>query len=159
MAAISARTPPAAETLSATELAAWDGFLRVHAHLVRELDYELEEACGLPLVSYEVLLRLENAPGHRMRMRDLADAAMLSRSGLTRLVDRLVRDGLIKRSSCSADARGAYSVLTPKGQRVLKEARPAHLAGVRRRFLDHFDEDELASLNTVWERLARPSTA
>ena len=112
-------TTPAAPRLSPPELAAWRGFLRAHALLVREL----------------------------------ADALMLSRSGLTRLVDRLVRDGLIKRSTCSADARGAYAVLTPKGQRAMQAARPLHLDGVRRRFLDHFDEQELARLTDVWERL------
>ena len=144
---------PAAATLSPPELAAWRGFLRAHALLVRELDCELEEAHGLPLISYELLVRLEQAPDHRMRMRDLAAELMLSRSGLTRLVDRLVRDGLIKRSTCSADARGAFAVLTSKGMRALQVARPAHLGGVRRRFLDHFDEDELATLAHVWERL------
>jgi DNA-binding MarR family transcriptional regulator len=144
---------PVAVQLSPAELAAWRGFLRAHALLVRELDCELEEAHGLPLVSYDLLVRLEKAPDQRMRMRELADALMLSRSGLTRLVDRLVRDGLIKRSTCSADARGAYAVLTPKGQRDLRAARPLHLDGVRRRFLDHFDERELARLTDVWERL------
>jgi DNA-binding MarR family transcriptional regulator len=78
---------------------------------------------------------------------------MLSRSGLTRLVDRLVRDELITRSTCSADARGAYAVLAPKGKRALQAARPLHLDGVRRRFLDHFDEQELAQLTQVWDRL------
>ena len=144
---------PVAATLSPAELAAWRGFLRAHALLVRELDCELEEAHGLPLISYELLVRLEQAPDHRMRMRELADAVLLSRSGLTRLVDRLVRDGLIKRSTCSADARGAYAVLTPRGAHALKTARPAHLDGVRRRFLAHFDDDELANLAGIWERL------
>ena len=127
--------------------------MRAHATLVRQLDCELEEAHGLPLVSYDVLARLEKAPDRRMRMRELADAVRLSRSGLTRLVDRMVRDGLIKRSTCSADARGAFAVLTPKGERAVQTARPLHLDGVRRRFLDHFDEDELAVLTNAWERL------
>ena len=144
---------PAAARLSPPELAAWRGFLRAHALLVRELDCELEETHGLALVSYDLLVRLEKAPDHRMRMRELADALMLSRSGLTRLVDRLVRDELITRSTCSADARGAYAVLAPKGKRALQAARPLHLDGVRRRFLDHFDEQELAQLTQVWDRL------
>src|SRR5436190_21942292 len=144
-------TTPAAARLSPPELAAWRGFLRAHALLVRELDCELEEAHGLPLVSYDLLVRLAKAPDKRMRMRELADALMLSRSGLTRLVDRLVRDGLIKRSTCSADARGAYAVLTPRGMHVLKTARPAHLDGVRRRFPAHVDDDELANLAGIWE--------
>jgi DNA-binding MarR family transcriptional regulator len=139
--------------LSPAELAAWSGFLRTHATLVRELDCELEEAHGLPLSSYDVLEQLQAAPGQRMRMRDLADAVLLSRSGLTRLVDRLVAEGLIRRSSCSADARGAFAVLTPKGVSTLETARPTHLDGVRRRFLDHFDEDALARLTEAWERV------
>src|SRR2546423_15164389 len=104
---------PVAATLSPAELAAWRGFLRAHALLVRELDCELEEAHGLPLVSYDLLVRLEKAPDQRMRMRELADTLILSRSGLTPLADRLVRDGLIKRSTCSAAARGAYADATP----------------------------------------------
>jgi DNA-binding MarR family transcriptional regulator len=139
--------------LSDAELAAWRGFLRTHATLVRELDLELEAAHGLPLSSYDVLVQLENAPEHKMRMRDLADAVLLSRSGLTRLVDRLVRDGLIRRSTCSADARGAFAVLTSKGRRMLETARPTHLDGVRRRFLDHFDEASLARLTDAWQRV------
>lgn len=154
MAATPARTRPASDPLSPAELAAWHGFLRAHALLVRELDCELEASHGLPLVSYELLRALEEAPDRRMRMRELADAVMLSRSGLTRLVDRLVRDGLIRRSTCSADARGCYAVLTPEGQRVIEAARPAHLDGVRRRFLDRFDERELAELGVLWSRLA-----
>ena len=154
MAATSARTPPGAGTLSPAELAAWHGFLRAHALLVRELDCELEASHGLPLVSYELLRALEAAPEQRMRMRELAEVVLLSRSGLTRLVDRLVRDGLIKRSTCSADARGCYAVLTAEGRHALAAARPAHLEGVRRRFLDHFDQDELADLGALWARLA-----
>jgi DNA-binding MarR family transcriptional regulator len=146
-------TTPVAQGLSPAELAAWRGFMRAHATLVRQLDCELEEAHGLPLVSYDVLARLEKAPDRRMRMRELADAVRLSRSGLTRLVDRMVRDGLIKRSTCSADARGAFAVLTPKGERAVQAARPLHIDGVRRRFLDHFADDELAVLTNAWERL------
>ena len=146
-------TTSVAQALSPAELAAWRGFMRAHATLVRQLDCELEEAHGLPLVSYDVLARLEKAPERQMRMRELADAVRLSRSGLTRLVDRMVRDGLIKRSTGSADARGAFAVLTPKGERAVQAARPLHLDGVRRRFLDHFDDDELAVLTNAWERL------
>ena len=146
-------TTPVAQALSPAELAAWRGFMRAHATLVRQLDCELEEAHGLPLVSYDVLARLEKAPDKRMRMRELAEAVRLSRSGLTRLVDRMVRDGLIKRSTCSADARGAFAVLTPKGDRAVQAARPVHLDGVRRRFLDHFDDEELTVLTDAWERL------
>jgi DNA-binding MarR family transcriptional regulator len=141
------------DDFTATELGAWRGMLRVHAALVRALDAELDAEHGIPITSYEVLIHLVDAPEGKMRMRDLADAALLSRSGLTRLVDRLERDGLIERASCPSDARGAYAVITDAGREVLARARPAHHADVRRRFLAHFDEDELVQLASYWERV------
>jgi DNA-binding MarR family transcriptional regulator len=141
------------DLLSAAELRAWRGFLRTHAMLVRELDAELEAAHGLPLTSYEVLLNLGSAADRRMRMHDLADAVLLSRSGLTRLVDRLVRDGLIERLSCPSDARGSFAKLTPKGAQALRTARVTHLRGVRARFIDQLDAAELERTSRLWERL------
>jgi DNA-binding MarR family transcriptional regulator len=140
--------------LDATELAAWRGLLRVHASLMKALDAELEAAHRLPLTSYEVLIQLADAPDHRMRMCDLADSVLLSRSGMSRLVDRLERDGLLERAACPADARGSYAVITPAGLDVLVEARPTHHAGIRRRFLAHFSEDELHRLAELWSRVA-----
>src|SRR5215468_2998422 len=129
--------------LSATELGAWRGMLRVHSALVKQLDAELSSAHKLPLSSYEVLLNLEAAPGQKRRMAELADSVLLSRSGMTRLVDRLEKDGLLRRDTCTDDGRGCYAVLTSKGAELLAEARPTHLDGVRERFLTHFSEDEL----------------
>ena len=90
-------SPPAAavEGLCPAELDAWRGLLRVHASVLKALDAEMEAAHGLPLTSYEVLIQLADAPEHRMRMCDLADSVLLSRSGMSRLVDRLERDGLL----------------------------------------------------------------
>ncbi|MEA2300999.1 MAG: hypothetical protein QOE44_1534, partial [Solirubrobacteraceae bacterium] len=101
--------PPPTETdpgacLSRRELGAWRGLLRVHAHLVKALDSELEQVHGLQLISYEVLLYLDQADDARMRMCDLASCVLLSRSGLTRLIDRLEREGLVARHSCEQDA-------------------------------------------------------
>ena len=90
--------------------------LRVHATLTKALDAELEAEHGLPLSSYEVLLHLDDADGQRMRMSDLAATVILSRSGLTRLVDRLEREGLIARESCPSDARGSFATLTAAGR-------------------------------------------
>jgi DNA-binding MarR family transcriptional regulator len=147
--------PPALQTqeLSATELGAWRGMLRVHAALVRELDAELDAAHDLPLSSYDVLIYLRSAPDKRLRMAELADSVLLSRSGVTRLVDRLVREGLIVRDTCESDGRGSFAVLTTKGEELLARARPTHLAGVRERFLRHFGEDELRTLARFWERV------
>jgi DNA-binding MarR family transcriptional regulator len=146
------------EELTGTELGAWRGLLRVHAALVRELDAELDAAHDLPLSSYDVLIYLQAAPDRRLRMAELADSVLLSRSGVTRLVDRLEREGLIVRDNCASDGRGLYAVLTDEGEAMLAKARPTHLAGVRERFLRHFSEDELKQLATYWERV-KPGAA
>jgi DNA-binding MarR family transcriptional regulator len=141
------------ESFTEGELAAWRGFLRTHAGLVKELDADLEAQHQLPLTSYDVLTTLADQPQGRMRMRDLADAVVLSRSGLTRLVDRLQREGLLEREQCASDARGAYAVLTETGRARLREAQPLHRDGVRRRFLSRFSAEELRVLAEFWARL------
>jgi DNA-binding MarR family transcriptional regulator len=146
------RTPPV-EELTAIELGAWRGLLRVHAALVKELDAELDAAHDLPLSSYDVLIYLRSAPGKRLRMAELADSVLLSRSGVTRLVDRLEREGLIVRETCESDGRGSFAVLTDAGDELLARARPTHLAGVRERFLAHFSDAELRQLSAFWERV------
>jgi DNA-binding MarR family transcriptional regulator len=152
-------TPETSVNLSAEELGAWRGMLRVHTALVRVLDAELAAAHDLPLSSYDVLTTLESAPGRKRRMAELADSVLLSRSGMTRLVDRLVEAKLIERDTCTDDGRGTFARLTDKGARVLETARPTHLDGVRERFLRHFSEDELAVMATMWERVLPGSAA
>jgi DNA-binding MarR family transcriptional regulator len=139
--------------LTERELGAWRGLLRTHAMLVKRLDAELEAEHGLPLTSYEVLLHLADAPERKMRMCDVADSVLLSRSGLTRLIDRLERDGLVERVSCADDARGAYARLTDVGEAKLREARGTHLDGVREHFLRHFSDAELELLADAWRRV------
>ena len=146
------------QELTGTELGAWRGLLRVHAALVRELDLELDAAHDLPLSSYDVLIYLQSAPEKRLRMAELAESVLLSRSGVTRLVDRLEREGLIVRDTCTSDGRGCYAVLTDEGEELLSRARPTHLAGVRERFVRHFSDDELRQLAQFWERV-RPGAA
>jgi DNA-binding MarR family transcriptional regulator len=146
-------TAQTAQELSAVELGAWRGLLRVHAALVRTLDAELDAAHELPLTSYDVLIYLQAAPDKRLRMAELADRVLLSRSGLTRLADRLEREGLIARDTCSSDGRGSFAVLTDTGEALLARARPTHLDGVRERFLRHFSDDELHMLAQFWERV------
>lgn len=142
------------ESLTLGELRAWRGLLRAHACLAKRLDSELEQAHGLPMTSYEVLHHLEEATGARMRMCELAEEAQLSRSGLTRLVDRMERDGLLERCSCDHDARGSYACLTAAGRERLQEARGTHLAVIRDQFFSHFSESELGVLADMWERIA-----
>ena len=146
-------TPTTAGELAAEELAAWRGLLRVHSALVKALDAELLAEQGLPLTSYEVLINLQAAPGRRRRMAELADSVLLSRSGMTRLVDRLEREGLLERDTCTDDGRGTFAVLTEKGEETLARARPTHLDGIRERFLRHFEPDELRELARYWDRV------
>lgn len=150
---------PALRELAPAELAAWRGMLRVHAALVKALDAELLRAHALPLISYEVLITLAAAPDRRLRMAELADSVLLSRSGTTRLVDRLERDGLIARENCVDDGRGSFAVLTERGAELLARARATHLEGVRERFLRHFDETELRTLAGAWQRVLPGSAA
>ena len=140
--------------LGPEELGAWRGMLRVHASLTKALDAELVRAHGLPLSSYEVLLFLADAPGGRLRMAELADGVLLSRSGLTRLVDRMEREGLLRRERCADDARGYNAAITAKGRKLFQQARRTHLDGVRERFLRHLSADDLRALAEVWEKVA-----
>ena len=142
-----------AELLNEEELAAWRGMLRAHAELTKELDAELAREHNLPLSSYEVLLYLADAPDGRMRMAELADSVLLSRSGLTRLVDRLQREGLLKRERCESDARGYFAEITPKGRRLFDAARRTHLDGVRALFLSRFSREELRAMGALWQKL------
>jgi DNA-binding MarR family transcriptional regulator len=139
--------------LSESELGAWRGLLRVHASLMRCLDADLVAAHGISLRSYEVLLHLGDAPEDRLRMTDLSESVLLSASGVSRMVDRLERDGLVRRERCSEDGRGYWAVLTEVGRAKLAASRPTHLAGVRRLFISHFGAKDLAELAAFWERL------
>jgi DNA-binding MarR family transcriptional regulator len=141
------------EQLSAVEQRAWRSLVRAHACLVKRLDAQLEAEHGLPLTSHEVLVLLSGAPEGKMRMHDIASSVLLSRSGLTRLVDRLERDGLVSRCSCENDARGAYAVITTDGRHKVAAARISHLDGVHTLFVAHYTEAELELLGPLLERL------
>ena len=122
------------ERLRDLDLGPWRAFLRAHARVARRLDEDLRSRHALSLQEYETLLHLAEAPDRRLRMGRLADSLLLSKSGVTRLIDRLVDDGLVERTSCSSDARGAEAQLTGTGLSRLRAAAPTHLAGIR----DHF---------------------
>jgi DNA-binding MarR family transcriptional regulator len=141
------------ERLSDQELRAWRGLLRTHAFLSKALDADLDAQHDLPLTSYEVLLYLADAEGQKLRMHDLAERVLLSRSGLTRLIDRMERDGLIRRETCPSDARGSFAALTDAGREKFEAARSTHLAGIRALFLDRFSPAELDAIGDVWERV------
>ena len=141
------------EQLTPLELGAWRGMLRAHARLTREMDAEMRARHGISLSAYEVLMLLGDAPRRRMRVSELSAATLLSVSGVSRLVDRLVREGLVAKEACEEDGRGAEAVLTPMGRGRLRAARASHLADVRRRFLTRFSDDDLAEMAAFWERL------
>ena len=132
-----------------SRLAAWSTFLRAHARVVRELERELQADQDLALTDYDVLVQLAAAGERRLRMSELADRLLLSRSGVTRLVDRLVADGLVERASCEDDRRGQWAALTDAGHGRLRRAAPTHLRGVATHFLDRLSADDLASLERM----------
>src|SRR5204863_4850201 len=127
-------------------LAAWRAFLEAHARVSRRLDDELRAAHGISLAEYDALVQLVETPEQRLRMNQLAERVLLSRSGVTRLIDRLVADGLVTRRACTTDARGAEAVLTAEGRARLRAATPTHLRGVREYFLESIAPDDLAIL-------------
>jgi len=135
------------------ELAAWRSFLRAHASITRALERELVAEQRLSLAAYDVLVQLAEAPGRMLRMTDLADAVLLSRSGVTRLVDRLERAGLVARQRTSTDGRGVVAVLTEQGLDRLREASVTHLDGIVRHFVARLDCDQLAELGAITARL------
>jgi len=125
---------------------AWHAFIHAHARVVRLLEAELDSEQGLTLPAYEVLAHLSEAPDGRLRMSDLASFAVLTPSGLTRLVDKLVRDGLVERLRCEGDARVVYASVTQQGRDRLACAYPTHLRGVRQHLVDRLDADQLEAI-------------
>jgi len=144
-----------ASSLDDEETAAWFGFLTAHALLTREMDALLVAGHGMPLVEYEVLLKLSLAGG-RLRMSDLAEVALLSRSGLTRIVDELESLGLVRREPDAGDRRVLLATLTPLGRRRLAAARRTHLDGVRRLFLERLTPAQRTAMAQGWSSILGP---
>jgi DNA-binding MarR family transcriptional regulator len=136
------------------EIEAWRAFLRAHAAVTRRLEADLAAEHGLPLAVYDVLVQLVEAPDHRLRMTDLAGAVLLSRSGLTRLVDRMVRDGYVRREPDPSDARGIWAVMTDGGYERLRSASRTHLDGVSRYVVAVLEPDELTAWGSACAKLA-----
>ncbi len=135
------------------QLAAWRAFLRAHASITRALEAELLAEQDLPLASYDVLVQLAEAPEQRLRMTELAERVLLSRSGLTRLVDRLERDGLVSRQACPSDARGTLAVLSDAGLAKLQEAWRTHRRGVAEHVTGKLTSDEVVVLGELLGKL------
>jgi DNA-binding MarR family transcriptional regulator len=148
---------PIARPLTARDprLAPWRSFLLAHARVSRRLDEELRAEHDVSFAEYDALLTIAQAPGRRVRMGLLAEQVLLSKSGVTRLVDRLVNDGLVERSACSTDARGAEAVLTDRGLTRLRAASRTHLRGISEHFLAVVETEDLESLERAMTAVAR----
>lgn len=140
-------------------MAAWQSFLRASIRLMDRLDAELE-GHGLSLADYEILVNLSAEPAGELRMTELAARTLVSRSGLTRRLDRLVESGLVERRNCPTDRRGVFAVLTDDGRERLRRAAPTHVEGVRRHFISQLQGQDLVtlaiSLNSVVESAVSP---
>jgi len=141
------------DLLEGAALDAWRSFLQSHASILRVLDAELVAEHEMTSRDYEVLLYVAQAPDRRLPMSALAESTMLTRSGITRLIDGLVANGLIERTSCPNDARVSYAQLTEVGYEKLREAGRSHIASVRRLFLEHFTPEEVEQLASLLRRL------
>ncbi len=139
--------------LDGTALDAWRSYLQSHASILRVLDADLIAEHGMTSRDYEVLLYLSQAPDRMLAMSALAESTMLTRSGITRLVDGLVECGFIERVSCPNDARVSYARLTDEGYEKLRQAGCTHIAGIRRLFLERFSAEEIDVLAALLSRL------
>jgi DNA-binding MarR family transcriptional regulator len=140
-------------SLDGDALEAWRSYLQSHATILRLLDAELISEHGITTRDYEVLLYLAQAPDRKLPMSALAESTMLTRSGITRLVDGLVAGGFIERVSCPSDARVSYAQLTDVGLAKLRDAGCTHVRSIRRLFLEHFSPDETSALAALLGRL------
>ena len=138
---------------------AWPLFLRTYSTLVETLEDELQRSVGLPLSWFEVLLQLEDAPGGRKRMQDLASSLLLSKSGATRLIDRMSREDLIERRPCDTDRRVVYAAITPRGRRTYKKAAPIAFRGIERHFTGLLNSSELENFRSILEKLLSEARA
>ena len=147
------RPSASADPFTPQELAAWWGLLEVHARVIHQLDAEMQAEHGLTLSQSEVLILLEDAPGQRMRMAELAEGVLLSRSACTRVVDRLETLGYVTRCAATDDRRGLYAQLTDTGRHVITPARATHREGVREAFLDRLPATDQVALGDIWARV------
>ena len=134
-------------------LSAWRGFLEAHARVTDVLEAELQAERGLPLAWYDVLVQLSESADGALRMQELARRVLLSKSGLTRLVDRMEQAGLVRRGQVESDRRGALAVLTPAGRDRLRDAAPVHLRGVEGSFTGLLTDDETAAMRSAFAKI------
>jgi DNA-binding MarR family transcriptional regulator len=138
---------------------AWRAFLLTHAAVLRRLERELEREQRLPLAWYDVLLELNAAPERRLRMQDLAARVVLSRSRVSRVVDEMVRAGLVRREADPSDGRAAFAVVTDAGRAALRRAAPVYLRGIEEQFLAHLTPAEIRTIETGLNRVLEAQRA
>jgi DNA-binding MarR family transcriptional regulator len=141
------------ERFTRLEQEAWGGFLATFGRIDRLVGGDLEEHSRITHVEFEALLRLSWESEHRLRIQDLAARSILTRSGVSRVVERLERAGLVQREEAPEDRRGAYARLTDAGAERLRAAMPPHVRFVRAKFLRHFGDQELEQMAGFWKRL------
>ena len=141
------------EKVTELELSAWRSFIKTHAKIIEKIEQDLADHKRVPLTTYDVLIALFETPNRKLRFGDLNKKVVLTKSGLTRLVDRLEREGLIKRERSEEDRRGAYAVLTEAGEVELRRAWPVYAKGIKRHFAAPLSKDNLQSLHNALETL------
>src|SRR6266849_9902760 len=146
------------EHLSEQHLSAWRAFLKAHATIIDQIERDLMAAKRPPLSTYDVLIELYEAPEHRLRMHELAERVVLSRSGLTRLVDRLEAEGLLLRDRSGTDRRGAYAVITEQGIAALRHAWPIYARGIAQYFAHFLTEEEAGLFESALERIVEATS-
>lgn len=145
------------ERLSEKELTAWRLFIKTHAKIIECIERDLAAQKKVPLTTYDVLIALFEAPDRKLRFSELNRKVVLSKSGLTRMIDRLEREGLIQREKSEEDRRGAYAVLTDEGERQLRKAWPIYARGIKQYFADSLSDEEveflIRSLGLIYKEL------
>ncbi|MBM4407409.1 MAG: MarR family transcriptional regulator [Chloroflexi bacterium] len=144
--------------LSRPGIRAWRTFLGAHAAVTRRLEAELEAEGLISLADYDVLVNLATAPGGKQRMSELADHVLLSRSGMTRRIDRLEAAGFVSRAECAADRRGSYAAITADGLERVRSAGPTHLRGIEEHFLAKLSADELDAIRAALAKVIPPGS-
>lgn len=145
------------ETIDSTRLAAWRNFITAHANLIDLIDHELTAKSNLPLNWYDVLIELVEAPKNRLRLHELAKKVVLSRSGLTRLVDKLEKEGLLIREAALNDRRGSFAVLTEKGRDSIRKSWPIYSKCIAEHFASYMNDGEAQVIQNVFARILEAS--
>lgn len=139
--------------ISKQRVGVWRAFLTIHTEATEQINEALADAAVLSLPEYDVLLTLYEAPDHRLRLSDLAKDVLLSRSGTTRLVDRLEAQQLLKREACATDRRGAFAVLTEEGTAALRRTWPVYAQLIGECFANHLTDEEIEVLEKAMTRI------